>query len=80
MAWLRMHRGFVALDGPTLAEGIPLNFDAWQREADVRVSPSVVNGWRPFVAELGSVLRPLVGVDPRTACLRQRGEAWKWVA
>jgi hypothetical protein len=71
MAEFRMHRGFVVLDGPTLAEGIPLNFDAWQREEDVRALPCAVNGWRLFVAELGSALRPVIGVDPRTACLRR---------
>jgi hypothetical protein len=80
MAGLCMHRGFVALDGPTLAEGIPLNFDVWQREADVRALPRVVNGWRLFVAELGSALRPVIGVDPRTACLRRLVELLDWGA
>jgi hypothetical protein len=63
MAEFRMRRGFVALDGPTLAEGIPLNFDGWQRE-DVRAVPRALNGWRLFVAELGSALRPVIRVDP----------------
>jgi hypothetical protein len=66
-----MRRGFVALDGPTLSEGIPLDLDAWQRATDVGVLPRLANGWRPFVAELGCILRPRIGVDPRTARLRR---------
>jgi hypothetical protein len=71
MAGLRMHRGFVAFEGPTLAEGIPLNLEAWQREPDVGAFPGLGAGWRPFVAELRSVLRFRIKVDPRTAGLRR---------
>jgi hypothetical protein len=67
---LNMHRGFVALEGPTLADGIPLNLAEWQREALVRIPPRPAPRWRGFVAELGYVLRPPDRLDPRTSRLR----------
>jgi hypothetical protein len=71
VAGLRMHRGFVAFNGPTLAEGIPLDLEAWRREPDVGAYPGLGAGWRPFLAELRSVLRFRIKVDPRTAGLRR---------
>jgi hypothetical protein len=67
---LRTHRGFVALEGPTLADGIPLNLAEWQREADIRIPPRPAPRWRPFVAQLGYALRPPDRLDPRTSRLR----------
>jgi hypothetical protein len=69
-AVLHLNRGFVALDGPTLADGIPLNLADWQREGQVRIPPRPAPRWRPFVAELGYVLRPPDRLDPRTSRLR----------
>jgi hypothetical protein len=73
MGAVGIHRGFLALEGPTLAAGIPLDLTRWEREADLRVVPALVPGWRSFVEELWSILRPAVGVDPRTARLRWLG-------
>jgi hypothetical protein len=46
----------IAIDAPTLAEAIPLQFDCWDPDEDFGLRPALGDGWRRFVAELTTAI------------------------
>jgi hypothetical protein len=59
----------IAIDAPTLAEGVPLRFDCWDPGEDSSVRPALADGWRSFVAQLATAIhagQPLADRGPGT--------------
>jgi hypothetical protein len=46
----------ISLDGPTLAEAIPLDLRRWDAAEGITLQPALREGWRQFVVKLASAV------------------------
>jgi hypothetical protein len=46
----------ITLDGPTLAEAIPLDLCGWDAAEGITLQPVLREGWRQFIAQLATAV------------------------